>query len=228
MTQFDRLVITIDGAAGTGKSSVAHELATRLQVEYLDSGAMYRAVAVLSVQNDIDPTDAETLANAVRETRVYFDWTASPPTIMLGDQDVSVRIRDLEISGVVSFVAKEPKIREVLMEQQRKIVDEHPRIVTEGRDQGSIVFPDATVHFFLTANMEERTRRRVKQLQESGQSVEEAQVTADIKHRDHLDSTRKDGPLVCPDGAIVIDTSDRVMEEVVALMEEAVNLQLNA
>ena len=222
------LIITIDGAAGTGKSSVAYELSNRLQLDYLDSGAMYRAVAVLALQENIDPQDASQLASAVREMGVYFDWDTSPPTIMLGETDVSKRIRELEIGGVVSFVAKEPEIREVLMEQQRKIVSDHPRIVTEGRDQGSVVFPNATVRFFLEANMEERTRRRAKQLRAAGQTVEESHVTADIERRDHLDTTRSDGPLICPDGAIIIDTSDKVMEEVVDLMEEVVNTQLNS
>lgn len=224
----ERLIITIDGAAGTGKSSVAHELANRFGLDYLDSGAMYRAVAVVSIDEDIPPSDATRLAAVVREKGICFDWNSSPPTIMIGNQDVSQRIRELEISGVVSFVAKEPEIRAVLMEQQRLIVDAHPQIVTEGRDQGSIVFPEATVRFFLEANMEERTKRRSKQLRDTGQPVEESQVQQDIESRDHLDTTREDGPLICPEGAIVIDTSNKSLPDVVDLMETEVNSQINS
>jgi cytidylate kinase len=222
MSSPHRFVVTIDGAAGTGKTSVAQELANRLGTDCLDTGAMYRAIAVFAVDNDISPDDGVALATAVQEIGIGFDWNQNPPSILLGDEDVSKRIRDLDISGVVSIVAKQTEVREVLVEQQRRIGREHPLLVTEGRDQGSVVFPNATVRFFLQAKMDERTKRRVKQLRESGKVVDDAQVHQDISSRDKIDSTRSDGPLICPEGALVIDTSDKTMMEVVDLMEKSV------
>ena len=221
-----RFVVTIDGAAGTGKTSVAQELARRLGTDCLDTGAMYRAIAVLSVDHGIAPDDGVALAKLIQELGIRFDWNHEPASILLGGVDVSSRIRDLDVSGVVSIVAKQPEVRKVLVEQQRRIGEEHPLLVTEGRDQGSIVFPDAEVRFFLEAKMDERTKRRVKQLRESGKNVENSQVLQDISERDKIDSTRTDGPLTCPEGAIVIDTSDKTMMEVVDSMEQSVRTAL--
>jgi cytidylate kinase len=226
MTSMPRFVVTIDGAAGTGKTSVAQELARRLGTDCLDTGAMYRAIAVLSVDQGIAPDDGVALAKLIQELGIRFDWNHEPASILLGGVDVSSRIRDLDVSGVVSIVAKQPEVRKVLVEQQRRIGEEHPLLVTEGRDQGSIVFPDAEVRFFLEAKMDERTKRRVKQLRESGKNVENSQVLQDISERDKIDSTRTDGPLTCPEGAIVIDTSDKTMMEVVDSMEQSVRTAL--
>ena len=176
MTSMPRFVVTIDGAAGTGKTSVAQELARRLGTDCLDTGAMYRAIAVLSVDHGIAPDDGVALAELIQELGIRFDWNHEPASILLGGVDVSSRIRDLDVSGVVSIVAKQPEVRKVLVEQQRRIGEEHPLLVTEGRDQGSIVFPDAEVRFFLEAKMDERTKRRVKQLRESGKNVENSQI----------------------------------------------------
>jgi len=221
-----RFVVTIDGAAGTGKTSVAQELARRLGTDCLDTGAMYRAIAVLSVDHGIAPDDGVALSELIQELGIRFDWNHEPASILLGGVDVSSRIRDLDVSGVVSIVAKQPEVRKVLVEQQRRIGEEHPLLVTEGRDQGSIVFPDAEVRFFLEAKMDERTKRRVKQLRQSGKTVENSQVLQDISERDKIDSTRTDGPLTCPEGAIVIDTSDKTMMEVVDSMEQTVRTAL--
>jgi cytidylate kinase len=146
----------------------------------------------------------------------------------LGDENVSKRIRDLEIGDMVSVVAKQPEVRKVLVEQQREISKTHPLLVTEGRDQGSVVFPQASARFFLKADVEERTRRRVKQLQELGSEVNIEEVRNNIETRDHIDSTRKDSPLVCPDGATVIDTSRLTITEVVDAIESEVAVLLNS
>jgi cytidylate kinase len=227
MTRSQGFVVTIDGSAGTGKSTVSRELAKRLGTECLDTGAMYRAVTVLVVDHGFDPTNGKSLSTAIREIGIRFDWEQKPPTIYLGEENVSQRIRDLEIGNMVSVVAKQPEVRKVLVEQQREISKTHPLLVTEGRDQGSIVFPHASVRFFLKANVEERTRRRVKQLQESGSTVNTEEVRRNIETRDHIDSTREDSPLVCPDGAIVIDTSRMTITEVVDAMESEVTALLN-
>lgn len=226
MTGSQRFVVTIDGAAGTGKSSVAYELAKRLGTECLDTGAMYRAVAVFVVDHGIDPTNGKELASKTNELGIRFDWEMSPPSIQLGGVDVSKRIRELDISSVVSLVAEQPEVRDILVEQQRKIAEEHPLLVTEGRDQGSVVFPDSPVRFFLEADVDERTKRRVKQLSEDGTTVDSEQVQRDIVSRDRIDSTREKDPLVCPRGAIVVDTSNMTLIEVVDLLEKSVRATL--
>ena len=223
-----RLVVTIDGAAGTGKTSVARELARRLGTDCLDTGAMYRAVAVIAVDQKIDPSDGEMLARLVTEQGIRFDWSQSPPPILLSGRDISLRIRDLDVSAVVSVVAEQSEIRKVLVEQQRQISQEHPTLVTEGRDQGSVVFPNAAAQFYLEANMAERTKRRLLQLEESGTKTNASTVEQDITSRDKIDSSREDSPLTCPDGAVVIDTSNKSMLEVVDIMEQVVREHLAA
>ena len=219
MEQSRRFVVTIDGAAGTGKTSVAQLLAQRLGTDCLDSGAMYRAVAVLAIEEEINPSDGALLCEAIQKARITFDWDKSPPPVMLRGKDISKRIRELDVSGVVSTIAKQPEVRNVLVKQQRKIRESHPLLVTEGRDQGSVVFPDAAVRFFLEAPVDIRTQRRVKQLKAGGSEVQSEEVQHDIEARDQLDSTRTDGPLTCPEGAIIIDTSILSREEVVDYME---------
>ncbi len=221
------VVITIDGPAGTGKSTVAHRLASRLGLEFLDTGAMYRAAALIAIEQQIDPGDGPALAAALRDARLHFDWTASPPRTMLDERDVTRRIRQLDVSGVVSLVAARPEVRRVMVDQQRDIARRHPRLVTEGRDQGSVVFPDAPVRFFLHAEVSVRARRRVAQLVEAGQTdIDEQRVIRDIQQRDELDATRTDGPLVRPAGAVDIDTGSRTIEEVVTVMEGIAREQL--
>jgi len=221
------IVITIDGPAGTGKSTVAHRLARRLGLDFLDTGAMYRAAALVALENNIDPADGQALARAVERSKMHFDWDADPPRMMLDDRDVSDRIRDLDVSEIVSTVAAQTPVRHVLVEHQRRIWKQHRRLVSEGRDQGSIVFPDAPVRFFLEADPEVRAQRRIEQLRRAGKAVDEAQVMADITRRDQLDMSRTDGPLIRPEGAITIATSDRTVQQVVDEMEQHVRRELS-
>ena len=217
-----RVIITIDGPAGTGKSTVAHELANRLGVDFLDTGAMYRAAALLALENDIDPTNGRAIAEKIREVGINFNWNEDPPGILIGDRDVSKRIRDLDVSEIVSIVAAQSQLRAELVSRQRQIAQEHPRLVTEGRDQGSSVFPDAVVCFFLTASLEIRADRRVEQLEKTGTQVSRDRIIQDISGRDRLDTERADGPLVRPNGAVDIDTGSLSIEQVVDLMESIV------
>ena len=130
------VIITIDGPAGTGKSTVAHLLAVRLGLDILDTGAMYRAVALIAIEHDIDAHDGAALAAAVQAADLHFDFRIDPPPMMLGDRDVSRRIRDSDVSDIVSIVAAHRVLRSELVEQQRRVAERHPRLVTEGRDQG--------------------------------------------------------------------------------------------
>lgn len=220
------LIITIDGPAGTGKSTVAHRLARRLGLDFLDTGAMYRAAALVALEGEINPADGPALALAVEQSSMHFDWNADPPTLMLDNRDVSDRIRDLDVSEIVSTVAAQPAVRQVLVQQQRRIAREHPRLVTEGRDQGSIVFPDAQVRFFLEADPEVRAQRRIQQLRAAGKTVDERQVIEDITRRDELDASRADAPLIRPEGATTISTSHRTVEQVVDAMEQHVRREV--
>lgn len=220
------VIITIDGPAGTGKSTVAHLLAARLGLEFLDTGAMYRAAALIAIDHGIDPADGTGLAAAVREEALHFDWDADPPRTMLGRRDVTQRIRALDVSGIVSTVAAQPELRRVLVEQQRAIAARHPRLVTEGRDQGSVVFPDAPVRFFLHAEMSVRAQRRIDQLSGAGQPVDRDRVLRDIEQRDRIDTSRTDAPLVRPPGAIDIDTGSRTVEQVVDVLEAIVRQEI--
>ena len=221
------LIITIDGPAGTGKSTVAHCLANRLGLEFLDTGAMYRAAALLSLKNNIDVMDGKSLAAAIETAHLHFDWTSDPPKLLVHDCDVTSDIREREVSERVSQVAGRPEVRAVLVQAQRRIGAEHPRLVTEGRDQGSVVFPDAAVQFYLDARPEVRAKRRGDQLEAAGKQVDRQKLLVDIVRRDSLDSSRSDGPLIKPTGAIVIDTSEMTLEEVVDRLQWHVQREVN-
>ncbi len=217
-----RLIVTIDGPAGTGKSSVARDLAKSLGLEFLDTGAMYRAATALAIDHGVRLNDEAGIQRLLREADLAFDWTTDPPTLMAFGRSIMHRLRDPDVAIAVSPVSQLRAVREVLVESQRRIGEAHPRLVSEGRDQGSVVFHDAEVKFFLTASVEERTRRRVKQLLDAGRSVDEAAIRAEIEDRDLRDSTREVGPLVCPDDAVTIDTDAIAQNQVVGTLVQHV------
>ena len=212
------LIITIDGPAGTGKSSVAARLAERLGLIHLDTGARYRAAAPVAAERGIDPDDGPAIAAAIADLGIRFDWDARPPRLLVGGHDPGERIRDLDVGRIVSRVAACPEVRDVLTRWQREIASERPRLVTEGRDQGSTVFPDADVRFYLDADTDIRADRRMRQLTDAGRAADREDVREDIRRRDRLDRERSDGPLVRPEGAVVGDTGDRGLEEVPEVM----------
>lgn len=215
-------IITIDGPAGTGKSTVARALAERLGLDCLDTGALYRAVALLALESGVSLDDGPALASLAQEAELGFDWTGDPPRICIGDRDVSERIRDLDVSSLVSSVARQPAVRAVLDSAQRRIARDRPRLVTEGRDQGSVVFPDADVRFFLDADEDVRAQRRANQLAQRGDRVDEEAVRSDIRRRDETDRNRAAAPLVQPEGSIRIDSTSLDVERVVDHMVDVV------
>lgn len=212
----DALIITLDGPAGSGKSSVARTLAQRLGLEFLDTGAMYRGLTARSLDTGVE---ADQLAQTAEIT---FDWSADPPRLRVDGADVTDRLRDADVSGQVSQVAAMAAVRDVLVRSQKQIGIDHPRLVTEGRDQGSVVFPGAQVKFYLDASPPVRARRRAEQIRRAGREADEQAIMQAILQRDERDSTRPDGPLICPPDAIRVDTSDMTLDQVVDHLESLV------
>jgi cytidylate kinase len=213
------IIITIDGPAGTGKSSVARQLAKRLGLDFLDTGAMYRAAAAVAIDRGITIHQADRLIDTLRDARIRFDWKQDPPAILAWDEQLCDRIRDADVTAAVSPFAGIASLRALMVQKQQAIAKDHPRLVTEGRDQGSVVFPDATVKFFLTASVAERARRRWRQLTEAGHPADLGRLEAEIDERDQSDMNRKVGPLTQPGDAVVLDTSALSFEQVVDELE---------
>lgn len=224
----DRLIITIDGPAGTGKSTVSRELAHRLGLDLLDTGAMYRTAAAIVIDRNISTDDHAAVTDAVARCDLHFDWSADPPAMLCSGVDMMTRIRRPDITGVVSRIAAIPDLRRLMVRKQQLIAHQHPRLVAEGRDQGSVVFPDAHVKFFLTATPEVRARRRADQLAQTGVATSPAEQLSQILSRDHQDSTRTEGPLVRPEGAVDLDTSDLTFDQVVDELERLVRVRVSA
>ncbi|MDG2424790.1 MAG: (d)CMP kinase [Phycisphaerales bacterium] len=215
-------IITIDGPAGTGKSTIARSLAEQLGLDCLDTGALYRAVSLLALESGVSVEDGPALASLAKQADLRFDWSDDPPSLWIGDRVVSERIRDLDVSSQVSAVASQPELRAVLDATQRSIAKDHPRLVTEGRDQGSVVFPDADVRFFLDADEDVRAQRRARQMAKRGNRVDEALIRSDIRQRDQFDRSRAAAPLVQPEGSVLIDSTDLTIEQVVERMVDVV------
>ena len=200
-------VIAIDGPAGAGKSTVARQVSTATGLRYLDTGAMYRCVA-LEVQNTAtDPNNAEAVGKIARNVKVVIERDAAK----LNGVDVSTEIRTSEINAIVSIIAAHTPVRDAMREQQRQWIQAQKGGVVEGRDIGTVVFPDAILKVFLTASPKVRAERRVGQ---TGGDIKA--VAASIAERDHLDSTRLDSPLRPSQGSVIVDSSNRTIEEVVA------------
>lgn len=209
------MIITIDGPAGTGKSTVAREVAGRLGFDFLDTGAMYRAIALEVVRRGADLHDARELGFIARHCRIAFDWATRPPALLLNDEPVAHLLRGSEVTSAASHVAAVPAVREQLVREQQRIGAEHGNLVTEGRDQGTVVFPDAALKIYLDATPAERARRRVAQLRARGEIAHQDEVLREIQERDTRDSTRAVGPLTIPPGAQVIDTTSLTEEQVI-------------
>ena len=214
------MIITIDGPAGTGKSTVARKVAERLSFDFLDTGAMYRTVALEALRRKVSLNDARELAFVARHCRIGFDWSKQPPAVLLNGEPVSHLLRGSEVTSAASFVAAVPAVRERLVQEQQRIGKEHGNLVTEGRDQGTVVFPDAKAKFYLDASAAERCRRRVSQLRARGEIVNSDLVLREIVERDKRDTTRAVGPLLVPPGAQVIDTTHLTEDQVVGRIVE--------
>ena len=206
-----QVTIAIDGPAGSGKSTVARRVAEKLGLLYLDSGAMYRAVTVLAIRSGL-AADSPKLIAQVKACRIEF--TDNGKAILLNTEDVSVEIRTPAVNTFVADVAKIPEIRcEIVKHQQR--IGREGSIIAEGRDLTTIVFPNADFKFYLDASVRERAKRRLAELQAQNVDTTLASVEAEIKTRDEKDRTRAHSPLRTADDALIVDTTDKTIDEVV-------------
>ncbi|GAA5014356.1 (d)CMP kinase [Kitasatospora paranensis] len=220
------VVVAIDGPSGSGKSTVSRAVAARLGLSFLDTGAMYRAMTWWMLANEVDVEDADAVAIACGKPVIVSGTDAAGPTITVDGLDVSGPIRGPEVTAKVSAVSAVPAVRARLVELQRGCAEVAERgIVAEGRDMGTVVFPDATAKIFLTASGDARAERRAAELRAKG--VDEATITAmaaDLARRDAADSSRETAPLTQAPDAVLVDTSeltlDQVIDTVVALVEE--------
>ncbi|HSV27034.1 MAG TPA: (d)CMP kinase [Sedimentisphaerales bacterium] len=208
------LLITIDGPAGSGKSTLAQMLANRLCAAVLDTGAMYRAVTLVAMRAGVDLSDAEQVLAVLDKTELVFAFSRDSMVVYIEDEEVTDKIRDPEVTANVKYIAASSKMRERLVKMQRNFAYPKHKIITEGRDQGTVVFPDAHLKFFLTADLDERSRRRHAELTVSGKAGEPAETRAALESRDQSDMSRSVGPLKPADDAIVIDTTAMTIEDV--------------
>jgi len=207
--RIDDHVVAIDGPAGSGKSTVAKAVASRLGVGYLDTGAMYRAVAFVAMRHGVDPEDAASVAKLARDMTLEV-----AERVMVDGVDATIEIRSPEVTRAVSTVAVNSEVRKELVRRQREWAIDHGGGVVEGRDIGTVVFPDAPVKVYMTASDEERAQRRSQEMLD----MHYDEVAADIARRDHVDSTRQHAPLAAAADAVIVDTTSSTVEQVVELV----------
>jgi cytidylate kinase len=219
--EFD-MIVAIDGPSGVGKSTIARAVAGARGMHYLDTGATYRAATVAVLDAGIDPEDGPAVVERSKTMNVGYEHG----TVTLDGSDVTARVRDADVTGAVSAVSAQAELRRTIVEMQREWVAQHDNIaVVEGRDIGSVVFPDAAVKIFLTADPEVRAARRAGDPEAGGATA--AAVAADLARRDRYDSNRAASPLIAADDAHIVDTSHLTIEQVVEEVLRLVDVELN-
>ncbi len=218
------LIIAIDGPAGAGKSTTARRVAERLGYLYIDTGAMYRAVTLAVLRAGI-PIEEEHVARVLPHLRIELVPSLQGQRTLLSGEDVTEALRLPEVTRWVSLVSSFPAVRRFLVEEQRRL-GRHGGVVMDGRDIGTVVFPEAEVKVFLTASLPVRARRRLQELRAYGIAITEQEVAAELQRRDELDSHRADSPLQCAPDAVVIDTTELTIEEQTERVLELVRQRL--
>ncbi|HCA49228.1 MAG: cytidylate kinase [Rhodopirellula sp.] len=215
------MIVTIDGPAGAGKSTVARKLAAKLGFDFLDTGAMYRCVALSGSRQNVDWGDEAALGEIARSLPLEFDGAR----VLLGDEDVSAAIRTPEVTAIIHYAADNLMVREAMVDLQRKLAAED-NVVTEGRDQGTVAFPQAECKFFLSASAEERARRRVEQLRQNGKQASLEEVLEQQTVRDEQDEAREVGGLKAAEDALYVITDGMKPFEVVEHLERLVRIRM--
>ncbi len=219
-------VVAIDGPAGSGKSSTAALVAQKLAIPHIDTGAMYRTLALLAIEKNIDKNDAASLSAIARDCNFLFERNSDgSQKISVNGRDISTAIRSKEISSVVSLYCQSQIVRNEMVKKQKEAAN-HSSIVLEGRDIGTVVFPNARFKFFVTASIEERARRRALDFERAGKPLSLEKLKEEIAERDRIDSTRPVSPLVKASDAVLIDTTGLSVTEQVDIIVDMVNKSL--
>ncbi len=217
-------IITIDGPAGAGKSTIAKALSKKLGFIYIDTGAMYRALTLKVLMEGVDPKDHEDVGKVSKSSEMKIDYDEDGMNIFLDGENVKSKIRAQEVTENTSAVSAVEAVRNKMMSIQRRTAKKFKTTVFEGRDMGSVVFPGADLKIYLDAGVEERARRRWKELKAKGQSAEKSKVIRSIEKRDKYDRSRKVAPLTVPQDAVIIDTTGKsileVTEEIISLVNK--------
>ncbi len=217
----ERFAIAIDGPAGAGKSTIAKNLSKELGVIYVDTGAMYRAMALYMIRENISAEDSASISEKCKSADISIDFVDGVQQVILNGENVSALIRTEEVSAMASKSSVNPDVRKKLVELQRKLASEKS-VVMDGRDIGTVVLPNAEVKIYLTASSAVRAKRRYDELVAKGEKCDLAQIEADIIERDHRDMTREISPLKQADDAVLVDTSDMDIEEVTKTLMDIV------
>ena len=215
------LIIAIDGPAGSGKSTSAKLIAKKLGYVYIDTGAMYRAITYLALENEAIK-DESRIIELARKCKIDLDYEDGEVIVRLNDRNISKEIRSAEVNSHVSEVSKISQVRKLLVEKQREMGAKGNGVVMEGRDIGTVVFPNADVKIFLTASLDTRANRRTKEYNENGSKVLVDDIKSNLSNRDKIDSSRNDSPLIKASDAVEVDTTNVTIDEQVNLiLEEA-------
>ena len=213
-------IIAIDGPAGSGKSTTAKQVAKRLGFTYLDTGALYRALTLLALKNGIDIESEGELVNLLQQSKFQLQSQGDKIRIWINGEEATEAIRSPEVSRAVSMVARHPAVRREMVQLQRRLASQAD-VVVEGRDIGTVAFPEADLKIFLTASLEARAQRRLKELHEKGVEISLHELKRDIERRDAIDSQRETAPLKKAEDAIVIDTTELTIDEQVDKIVQA-------
>ena len=210
-----KIIVAIDGLAATGKSTLAKRLAKELNYTYINTGAMYRAITYYALENNLDQID---LISALPDLSIRFEEENNSQKALLNDEDITNELHSMRVANQVSIIASIPKVREFLVDQQQKMGIQKG-IVMDGRDIGTVVFPEAECKFFLTANVEIRAQRRIDELHQLGNSASYDKVVENLVSRDNTDSNRDISPLTKALDAITVDVSELTLEEVYSILK---------
>lgn len=206
--------IAIDGPAGAGKSTIARKVAKTLSYIYVDTGAMYRAMALYIIRNGISPEDSESISRICKDADISIEYRGGEQVVLLNGENVNPLLRTEEVSAMASKSSANPDVRKKLVQLQQELAKKQ-NVVMDGRDIGTVVLPHAACKIYLTASVKERAKRRYLQLKRRGQEADFDQIEREIQERDHRDMTRSISPLRQADDAVLIDSSDMTVDQVV-------------